>query len=484
MARDYGVAWDESSQRQIGLMSYSYITHQDKQLLSFIDRDYGPAFELLLVWAEKSLDLTDPRHVYLMRHTVTFIFFVGGLIFFYRLGLRMWRHSGWALLACLLLVLSPRIFADSFYNSKDIPSLVMAIISMYTLMNYAERKDIQRACWHALACALWIDIRLTGVLSVGLTIVLMWKERSCWLYLLLTAALTLLAWPFLWESPLINFLSAWLSMTRFQWPLTVLYQGQYFSAATLPWHYLPWWMTISTPLGFLTAGILGYVMTLKSLLVHPVAFYRQRRNELIVLGWLTIPIVAVILMRTVIYDGYRQLYFVYPALVILAVMGFRQLYQWIGKYAGDRLKQAAQQIFLAMMALYCLGLAGWMIRVHPYQHLYFNRLAGSSLAEIQQRYEMDYWGLSFTQVLRNLAANDPSDVIRIYVDQLPRRLNTAMLSTKDQARFVFVDDFHQASYLVTNFRWNKEGYPKATPYYAVKLDDAIIAAAYRLPSSR
>ena len=72
--RDYGIAWDESAQRNIGTLCYNYVFNGDNEFLGFTDRQYGTGFELPLVIIEKLLKITDFRDVYLMRHWVTHIF--------------------------------------------------------------------------------------------------------------------------------------------------------------------------------------------------------------------------------------------------------------------------------------------------------------------------------------------------------------------------------------------------------------------------
>jgi len=44
-----------------------------------------------------------------------------------------------------------------------------------------------------------------------------------------------------------------------------------------------------------------------------------------------------------------------------------------------------------------------MVRLHPYEYTFFNRLAGG-VAAAHGRYMLDYWGLSFKQASQGLAA--------------------------------------------------------------------------------
>jgi hypothetical protein len=49
-----------------------------------------------------------------------------------------------------------------------------------------------------------------------------------------------------------------------------------------------------------------------------------------------------------------------------------------------------------------------MVRLHPYQYTYFNRIAGG-VPGAQGRYMLDYWGLSFKQASQALAAKIETD---------------------------------------------------------------------------
>ena len=49
-----------------------------------------------------------------------------------------------AFIGTTFLLLSPRIFADSFYNNKDIIFLSFFIINIYTAINFFEKQKIQK----------------------------------------------------------------------------------------------------------------------------------------------------------------------------------------------------------------------------------------------------------------------------------------------------------------------------------------------------
>lgn len=51
-----------------------------------------------------------------------------------------------------------------------------------------------------------------------------------------------------------------------------------------------------------------------------------------------------------------------------------------------------------------------MVRLHPYEAVYFNRTVGGGLSGAHGRFETDYWGHSFKEGVRWLVANaEPSE---------------------------------------------------------------------------
>ena len=130
----------------------------------------------------------------------------------------------------LLLVLSPRIFANAFYNSKDIPFLSMYIIAVFTLLCFLEKKTFPRALIHALVCGILIDIRILGVMVPFFTFVFIFMDLvtgfrtkdgslrrtalSFTVYIGCLAGFTILFWPVLWDGPVHHFLRAFREMNE------------------------------------------------------------------------------------------------------------------------------------------------------------------------------------------------------------------------------------------------------------------------------
>ena len=143
---DYGNNWDLKAQVDIGIANFDYITGDNQFLLEFKDRYYGPVFEVLLYAITRRMV---PQRMMLVRYQLTFILFWLGLIAFACLARRISNRWYFTLMAPLLLLLSPRMLGDAFYNSKDIPFMAMFIISILTLVRLAEKPSLVNAMAHA-----------------------------------------------------------------------------------------------------------------------------------------------------------------------------------------------------------------------------------------------------------------------------------------------------------------------------------------------
>ena len=136
------------------------------------DRFYGVAFEApLFLLTERVLGLEDPRQIYLARHVLTHLFFLLGGFCCYLLALRLSGDRLVALLVMLLFLLSPRLYAHSFFNSKD-AAFASAFVMALLFASRAFDKDsvgAYRGC--GTAAGLLVNLRIMGVVLVAVVLV-------------------------------------------------------------------------------------------------------------------------------------------------------------------------------------------------------------------------------------------------------------------------------------------------------------------------
>jgi len=126
----------------------------------------------------------------------------------------------------------------------------------------------------------------------------------------------------------------------------------------------------------------------------------------------------------------------------------------------------------------------YMGRNHPYQNLYFNKLTGG-IKGAQNRFDMDYWGLSYRKGLEYILKTDTGNSIPFATFNTGGKDNVLLLPEEQRNRLVNVGDINNASYFLTNFRG---GSPIRTSmdniypykkYYSVKIDGVEILVVYR-----
>jgi len=154
------------------------------------------------------------------------------------------------------MICSPRIFAESFYNSKDVVFLACCAIATHTLIQFLQRPSLGRVIIHGIISAIAIDIRIAAVIFPLLTCFMVlgyfiyrnipWR-KLIWIltiYALTTIFIVYILWPWLWSQPIDNFFLAFKNMSKFRWDNFNLYFGNYIKATNLPWHYSPVWISL------------------------------------------------------------------------------------------------------------------------------------------------------------------------------------------------------------------------------------------------
>ena len=502
LAGDYGISRDELLQRQIAAASLNSILGQPEGLetLNYLDRLYGIAFELPLLLAERALSLEDYHQIHPLRLTLTHLFFILGGFFCYRLAWRLSDSRLIALCALLLYLLHPRLYAHSFFNSKDAPFLTLFMIALYLLERAFRRDTLGAFLLLGIAAGLLANLRIMGLLLFPAVIALRtldlssagnWPARK---NILLTAALFLLAaaltfyaaTPYAWANP-VAYLAAGLGQAASHpTVLPQLFQGQELFSNELPPHYFPLWFAISTPPLILLLGFIGIAAVLTRCLARPAALFRntRRRFLLLLLACFLLPALAAILLTPNSYQDWRHLYFLYAPFSLLAALGGGWL---LIALARRRRYWPAGICGLAGLGLALVALQ--MTQIHPWQHLYFNFLVNRTAPEqLRTQYDLDYWHLALRDGLAYLRQLHPQETMTVRVG--PRHLT--ILPPAASQRLLLADGHRRADYALGgrldpsqpdaafNSRYDRSIYNNALialrPLDAARMTPAAIAA--------
>jgi hypothetical protein len=480
---DYGVGWDEETQREIGTVSCRYVAGVDNELQSYVCRDHGVIFEMLLVAAEKIGRASSFREIFFLRHMVSHLFFLVGLFFFYKLGLLLYRSWWPALMAMLLVLLHPVLYGHSFFNSKDIPFLSLLMICFYAHARVVTQRSWLAVVVCGILVGLLVNIRLTGLLFLALFTAsqfLAFSKRREWKRGVITSivfvAVALFSlyssWPYLWNDPFRKF--SWLFgfMSSFPFDLGVLFMGEFKPAPELPWYYVPWWFIMNTPILYLLAGATGLVLLFCDLLSKRQRTengFLLRQHVLFALSFV-LPVVVILVLDAVVYDGWRHLFFIYPGSAMLGAYGAWRLLENKTNY-----RYAAFLVFVPSLV--------FMITNHPFHHLHFNVLTFREREAFHRRFELDHWGLTYKQGLEYILAHDTAKLIRISSQNVPCDLNVRMLKPEERKR-IRMKVIPESDYFLTNFRWHPEAYTEKNligrEWHAIKVEGKTVMLIFKL----
>jgi len=480
---NYGVSTDELGQTGIGMESYKYVFEGDTSLQTYADRDHGVGFELPILIIAKQLNITDNRDLFLLRHVFTHIFFLICMLTGYFLTYKLFKNQFIACASFIMLVMDPRLYGHSFFNSKDIPSmaaLVLILSAAYWAFEY--RKPLQYLLLGA-ACGYAMSIRLMNMMVVPPLLFFAFLDVAgnlrnadlrkkyivgfimlivgCWLSICIS-------WPLLWHHPVHNLVESYHTLARFRWQGMVLLAGTLYDASALPWSYIPTWFFVTVPEFWLFLGLAGIIFSLNGFLRKPLLYFQNSidRHLLLYLYSFIVPVVAVVALKSVLYDDWRHLYFIYPPFILLAAYGMNELLQ-------TKFKKA----YIAIWFLQIVFLVVFMFQNHPYEYVYFNNLVSHKKDKLLANYPLDYWGLSNKDGLEWVLAHSADD--SIYVNnQFGNFLNRQMLTPDKRNRIILTDDDSKIEYYIE--RGAPYRYPEETAKYQIIVSNSPIIRVTRI----
>jgi len=490
---DYGISIDEDKTRAVGFVSLQYILknffpeHLDKLNKLFDLENYnnfgmmttsagvvtnGITFDLPMAIIELIFEIKDSREIFLLRHFSTFLLFFISVYFFYLIIKN--RYNSWFLgiVGALFLIISPRIFGESFYNNKDLVFMSLFIINLFVAIKFLEKKNFKYTILFALMSALTINVRIFGIILPTLVFIIyliniLRKENIrkkitkplVWC-LILTLFFVILFWPYLWENPIGNFFHALKALSDHKLRLNIFYLGEFFIDIHSPWHYHLVWIFLTTPFLYLILFFAGFITIVQRIIKRLFKIEKEdsyndlwRGNkelqDLFFLMIFIIPIMIAIDSRSISYNGWRHLYFIYPSFLLISMMGLNMI-------KIKFFKKKVKYLYSALIILIVPNIL-WMFNNHPFQYVYFNFLAGKNFNE---KFEMDYHGASNKNAMEYIIKNENEEVKIYNLNTTDLYLSKKFLKKEMREKIKIVHSPNDADYITNNYiDWRGETKP-------------------------
>ena len=387
---DFGVTWDEKARHHYGELIWDFFRGVLPRTSTYSDdggQYYGGLFDTLCAAIEKYV----PANRYVVRHALNATFGWIGVLYAGRLAARLFGQ--WAgVLGLILLAISPRYFADSMNNPKDLPFAAASVAALFYMSMMSPKWPYiswSTAIKLVVALAVALNIRAAGLIYLGYFGLLIGAfvliERQFRSRRLLDTALRVgvvtagvlvlgtVFWPWAMASPFTRPIEALLGFANAPYGADVLFNGQPVPSDNLPWYYVPVWLLIATPPVVLVGLVLAGLFT-----------RREWQPALFALSTVAIlPIALVIVQHSTLYDGVRHLLFIYPVLVVLATAG------WTATLS--RRDVLVRRIAAVLLVIGLVDITTFVVRAHPNEAAYFNELVGGPKGAFG-KFDMDYWG--------------------------------------------------------------------------------------------
>ena len=469
--KDFGISVDEIGYRHQGITAIYTITNYifpnfvseisnskswiDIKTLQETQVFSGILFHILSASLEYLLGFETKEEVFNFKHLLTFLIFYLGIIFLYFIIKLLTKDYRYALTGVIFIFLSPRIFAESFYNPNDIPFMTSIITMTYLNLKFLDKLKTKYLYLSILISAIAISLRPMAIYMPFLVFAyllyfsrvdLINKKNLIKIILIKSFLILILSFlfnPSLWMDPF-SFILQFKKALNFD-IAEILYMGEFYRNSQTPWHYLFIWSIYTTPVFYIilfSFGLTNIILKLKQLSFNQKKNNSNTHKEIFILLSFLIPFSVAALFSKSLLNGWRHLYFVYPFFIIISVIGLNWIFSSLIKI--KKIKIIVQFLIICFL----INISHWMYKNHPYQMVYYNFIAGKNL---QDKFEHDYWGLTNKGAIKNILKKDTQDIIKIYGISGTRLEYTVKfyLDPTSQKRLKIVKNLDEADYIIS-----------------------------------
>ena len=287
----------------------------------------------------------------------------------------------------------------------------------------------------------------------------------------IAAGVTILSWPYLWPDPLGQLIISVRTAVNFP-THGQLFEGTVIRSNQLPWFFFPTMFSIEITEPAVLLVCFGVLLAGWRLIAHSV----RSPSTYLVLGlWVLVPLFLLLFSDMAIYGNIRQLLFLLPPLFVFAGVGAESIL--------NRVRLPWLGYTMSLLAI-LPGVVG-IVRLHPYEYVYYNAFVGG-VRGVDSQFELDRWCTAFREAIEVVNAEAPAQsavYVPVHDEQvLPfaRPDLVVMDDPNDLVRADFVLSCTYVSEIRSRGAWDKSGFRRI---YEVKRQDAILASVWeRVPS--
>ena len=489
---DYGVLPDDFVHRDLG---HATLEGDDAALwdgwLSSFDglRHYGAAFEAPLALVERALGLADSRGVFLTRHLITHFAFLAGAGAAALLAHRLFGGAWPALFALAAFALHPRLYAHSFFNTKDAPFTALFMVCLCLAERAFRRGTAGAFALLGAGVGVLVNLRVMGALLFAAVLGLKALDvalapsraarrrafATAFAFVMAAVAALYAVSPHLWPDPS-RLLDTFALFSQYPHHVPSLFAGAIVRWPDIPAGYVPTWIAVTTPPALLALCLAGAAAALGRGLAPMAGAVRAAppRFGLLLVTCPVLAVAAVVALNANVYHGWRHLHFLWAPASLLAVAGAR----WL---AGAGRRRGLRRVVGGLAAVGVGAGVAQAALLHPQQHSYFNLLADRDAPErLATWYETDTWRMAHLRGLEQALHAHPGARVWTW-----RAQHGALLRGPERRRVVFGGA--AAADLVLNPRprverrskrlpWTGRRFAPAAPALRV-YDNTLVAAA-------
>jgi hypothetical protein len=407
LSRKAGVTCDEVLHYNQSVYVYNYFASLGKDQSALNTpvthlQYYGQSYDNIVTILTRWFGIDD---IYGFRNIMSA--FAGWLTIMMTAVFAIWLEGyGAGLLILILFALSPTFLGHSQNNLKDVPFALGYIAGIYYILKRLCSplgNSKKYLILLIISIAFCISIRAGGLILICYLfffLFLFWlakfvKEgrievkdigkKLTWTISisLISYFLSMILWPYALQNPLLNPFKSYKVMVQYPDTFRQIFNGKVEWSDFMPWYYLPEFMAITIPLVVFAGLVLFIVFSKKNFNSWKAFVY------CCLIFTIIFPVIFVILEKSNLYSAWRQFLFIYPGIVLVAAIGFHQLFRFI----------KSRYLFLLISVLFTLisiNPLKFILKNPEYSYIYYNQLVGG-LKGAYGRFETDYYFVSLKE---------------------------------------------------------------------------------------